>query len=164
MRRRLGILVAGLLLVTSVASAQLRGGWGFYSVRWATPTSFDGAFVFCRAWFRPNPYGDGANWSVDYPRADQNLMYRLSELTKTSVSRSPGGDYNHVVVGLTDPLLFHCPSVMMTEVGNLYFDPSEAAALRAYLEKGGGSLGRRFLGHDGLANLGERDRESAPVW
>src|SRR5262245_5197256 len=129
-----GFLVACLLLGASVAWAQFGQ---FYTVRWATEKSFDGSFNFCRIWFRPNPYGDGGGWSVDYPRADENLMYRLSELTKTPVSRGPDGSYNHVVIRLTDPLLFHCPFVMMTEVGNLYFDPAEATALRAYLEKGG---------------------------
>src|SRR5206468_2226986 len=38
---------------------------------------------------------------------------------------------------LTQPELSHCPFVMMTEPGGAYFDDSEAAALRAYLLKGG---------------------------
>jgi hypothetical protein len=40
-------------------------------------------------------------------------------------------------VRLTDPELFHCPLVMMTEPGGAYFDDQEAAALGKYLEKGG---------------------------
>ena len=35
--------------------------------------------------FPQNPNGDGGGWSVDYPRADINLMYRLSELTAAGV-------------------------------------------------------------------------------
>ena len=136
--RRLAVFSAVLVLVASVGWAQFRGGRNFVTVRWATPESYDGAFRFCRIYFRPNPFGgDGANWAVDYPRADQNLTFRLSELTKTPVTRGVLGDYNHVVLRLTDPLIYRCPFVMMTEVGNLYFDQAEAAALREYLDKGG---------------------------
>jgi hypothetical protein len=133
---RLGALSAIVLLAASGAWAQF-GGRQFRGIRWATPESFDGAFMFCRAAFRSQPYGDGGGWSVDYPRSDENLMYRLSELTTVQVSRGPDGSYNHVVVRLNDPLLFRCPFVMMTEVGAAFFDAEEVAALRAYLEKGG---------------------------
>ncbi len=87
--------------------------------------------------FRQNPNGDGGGWSVDYPRADINLMYRLSELTATSVSRDSHGDYQHLVFQLADAALFKCPFVMMTEVGALYLDDQEAARLREYLLRGG---------------------------
>ena len=51
--------------------------------------------MFCRIMFQQNPYGDGGGWSVDYPRADINLTYRLSELTLTSVSKDNHGNFNH---------------------------------------------------------------------
>jgi len=123
----------------SVALAQRRrGGFGrFGTVEFAKPSDFDGAFLFCRVVFRGNPYGDGANWSVDWPRADINLSFRLSELTTTLVSRNDKGEFNHVLVRLTDPEIFHCPFIMMTEVGNSFFDQAEAASLRTYLDKGG---------------------------
>ena len=134
---RLSACVACLALAASVVLAQ-RGFGNREPIRWAKPDDFDGAFMFCRVWFRPNPYGgDGGNWGVDYPRADTNLMFRFSELTTTLVSKDPGGGFRHVVLQLTDPLLFRCPFVMMTEVGNSYFDPAEVAALRTYLLKGG---------------------------
>ena len=81
--------------------------------------------------------GDGGNWSVDYPRADINLSIRLSELTRTRISRDSSGEPNHVLLRLTDDLLFQCPFIMMTEVGNTYFSPQEAERLREYLLKGG---------------------------
>jgi hypothetical protein len=108
-----------------------------YELRTPTADSFDGTFNFCRAWTNTNRYGDGGGWLVDYPRADINLSIRLSELTRTPVSRTPAGDPNHLVVRLTDEELFRCPFVMMTEVGSVYFDPDEAARLREYLVKGG---------------------------
>jgi hypothetical protein len=133
---RLGAFVVAVVLMASGAWAQF-GGRSLRGIRWAAPESFDGAFMFCRAAFRSQMYGDGNDWIVDYPRSDENLMYRLSELTKTPVSRGADGSYNHVVVRLTDPLLFRCPFVMMTEVGSAFFSPEEVAALRAYLQKGG---------------------------
>ena len=104
----------------------------------ASPESFDGGFNFCRIIFSQSPDGDGANWSVDYPRADINLSIRLSELTRTRISRDAAtGEPNHVLVRLTDDLMFQCPFIMMTEVGAAYFSPEEAARLREYLLKGG---------------------------
>ena len=84
-----------------------------------------------------NRNGDGGSWLVDYPRADINLSIRMSELTKTPVSRTSSGEPNHLVVRLTDDALFECPFLMMTEVGSVYFDEAEAKRLREYLEKGG---------------------------
>ena len=69
--------------------------------------------------------GDGGNWSVDYPRADINLSIRLSELTRTKSAATPSGEPNHVLLRLTDDLLFQCPFIMMTEVGNTYFSPQK---------------------------------------
>jgi hypothetical protein len=73
---------------------------------------------------------------VDYPRADENLSTRLSELTRTTISRDGDGQPNHVVLTLTDPLLFHCPFIMMTEPGDAFFDAAEAAHLRDLLKGG----------------------------
>jgi hypothetical protein len=74
---------------------------------------------------------------VDDPRADQNLTFRFSELTKVIVSRDVAGQYNHLVIDLNDPELYRCPFIMMTEPGGAYFDASEAASLREYLVRGG---------------------------
>jgi hypothetical protein len=135
-------VVAALLAVVSVAGwAEQRrggrGGGGLGYVQLAGPDSFDGAFQFCRVAFRGNRYGDGGGWGVDYPRADINLSIRLSELTDTRVSFDAQHEPNHLVVRLTDEAMFHCPFIMMTEVGAAFFDDAEAAALRAYLVKGG---------------------------
>jgi hypothetical protein len=88
-------------------------------------------------WFSYGSFGDGGGWGVDYPRADVNLSIRLSELTKTQISTTAAGEPNHLVVRLTDPALYQCPFVMMTEVGTAYFSPEEAQRLQDYLLKGG---------------------------
>jgi hypothetical protein len=137
-RRRLALVLVAMLAAVAVDGAQFRGGGRINEgIRRATPESFDGAFNFCRIQFRQNPSGDGNGWRVDYPRADENLSIRLSELTKTSISQDDDGEPNHFVLGLTDPLLFHCPFTMLTEPGGAYFDAAEAAPLRDYLLKGG---------------------------
>jgi hypothetical protein len=88
--------------------------------------------------FRPAMNGDGGNWSVDYPRADENLSIRLSELTKTPVGFDANAAPKHVLVSFTEPAaLSHCPFIMMTEVGSLDLDDQEAANLRDYLLRGG---------------------------
>mgnify|MGYP003577630523 CR=1 FL=1 len=133
--RIVGAAIVAVLLVAAGVEAQF--GRGRFNVRLATPEDYDGRFHFCRAWFRSAMGGDGGNWSVDFPRADINLSIRLAELTKTPVSERGELQPNHLVVRLTDDMLFQCPFVMMTEVGSVYFDEREAARLREYLLKGG---------------------------
>ena len=94
-------------------------------------------FTFCRIAFRQAYDGDGGGWGVDYPRADMNLPIRLSELTKAPVNFDSDREPNHVVIQATEPELFKCPFVMITEVGATFFDEQEALALREYLQKGG---------------------------
>lgn len=141
MRRRLTVAVVLAVCIAAAASAlaQRRRGFGFGApLRMASAESFDGRFNFCRIIFSQSRDGDGANWAVDYPRADVNLSIRLAELTRTQISRDPAtGEPNHVLLRLTDDLLFQCPFIMMTEVGAAYFSPQEAARLREYLLKGG---------------------------
>ena len=136
MSRRLlfGVLLATALLVAATVEAQRRG---FYGIRLASADSFDGRFNFCRVAFRSGFMGDGGGWGVDYPQADVNFSTRLGELTLTPISRTDGGAPNHVVLQLTDPLLFQCPFIMMTEVGSATLTEEEQRALRAYLLKGG---------------------------
>src|SRR5688572_5553141 len=101
-QRRMIALAAALMLLASTSAAQ-RGFFRRYD--FAKQDSFDGAFQFCRVWFRGAANGDGADWQVDFPRADSNLMTRASELTKTPISRLPDGEPNHLIIRLTQPEL-----------------------------------------------------------
>src|SRR5262245_25783103 len=89
------LVVVGVAATT--AAQRRRDGFGGVFARDGN-RAYDGAFRFCRIMFRQNPNGDGNGWSVDYPRADINLTYRLSELTTTIVSKDATGTYKNVVL------------------------------------------------------------------
>lgn len=135
------IAAAGTLSAFSSALPQRggrgRGGRGGGMAAINREWFYDGRYVFCRMAFREAPYGDGGSWYVDYPRADMNLPFRMGQLTTVPISRDSRGEPNHVIVTPSDPHLFECPIVMMTEVGSLYLSTEEAANLRTYLDKGG---------------------------
>jgi len=134
MRARIAAAALAVVLAASAVYAQFRGT----RFPMATADSFDGAFQYCRTMFRGIQGGDGGGWTTDYPDADLNFSTRLGELTKTPVSKDKRtGEPNHLIVPLTDPLLFRCPFIMMFEVGNFYIDDNEARLLREYLSKGG---------------------------
>jgi hypothetical protein len=143
-------LALAALVATASAQGFRRGNRFFQSVRSPTPESFDGSFNFCRIMFPRDYgfYGYGGSWQVDYPRADINLSIRLSELTKTRISRQSSGEPNHLVMDLSDPAIFNCPFIMMTEVGAAEIGPTEAAHLREYLLKGGFLWADDFWGSD----------------
>ena len=97
----------------------------------ATPGSFDGSWHLCRLAY------DGRGWATDYPDADYNFSTRLSELTKTPVSKKHDGEANPLIVRPSDDALFHCPWVMLWQAESLYFSEQDAARMRQYLLKGG---------------------------
>jgi hypothetical protein len=161
-RRLLGFIILIAVISTAQIAAQRRGFGGYYSIRRPTPTTFNGDFTFCRVAFRQAYDGDGGGWGVDYPRSDMNLPIRLSELSRAPVNLGQDGEVNHVVVTLTEPELFNCPFVMMTEVGAAYFDDDEAKALRNYLLKGGFLWADDFWGERAWAHWEREIRKVLP--
>ena len=152
LRRHLRIV--GVLLVVlaaaAVASAQrgrqrtFRGFWGRLAegpgvpARYPPPGFEDGAFTVCKIQYTSVRREDqGVGWATDYPYAGINLMTRLSELTKTPISKDDTGKPNYWVVRLTDDALFHCPFTIASDVGTMGLSDEEVAHLRAYLLKGG---------------------------
>jgi hypothetical protein len=134
-----GLLAAVLFAASAAAQERFWGGRRFGEPpRLPTADSFDGYFNFCRGMFVSSRREEGGQgWWTDYPGADINFSIRLSELTKTRVSRTRDNDPNHLVVRLTDPELYKCPFVEMEDVGTARFTDDEARALRQYLLKGG---------------------------
>ena len=139
------MVVASLLALglATAASAQW-GRWGRLNEGPGMPVRFppehfeDGGFSVCKMMYT-SVYSEpqGVGWSTDYPYAGINLMTRVSELTKTPISRDSRGQPNYWVVRLTDPALFQCPFLMAADVGTLEFRPDEVPRLREYLLKGG---------------------------
>jgi hypothetical protein len=148
MMRRRGTIVwtlAGIIaiLAASAAAVHAQRIWsGFYGrtpPKFATATTFDGNFHFCRALFTSDRR-EKQGWGTDYPGADINFSVRLAELTKMRVTLTHDGEEeipDAVVVRLTDDALFQCPFTLMEDAGTARFTDSERVRLREYLVKGG---------------------------
>ena len=132
-------LVAALAVTAGIGYGQqiFSGYYGSTPPRFPAPTSFRGAFNFCRVMFTSNRR-EKRGWDTDYPGADINFSIRLSELTRTRVTlQDKGGDPDHVVVRLTDEALFQCPFVLLEDAGTAVFREQEVPRMREYLLKGG---------------------------
>ena len=133
------VVVAVLLTAAGTGYAQriVSGFYGTAPPRPPTATSFRGAFTFCRVWFASDRR-EKRGWGTDYPGADINFSIRLSELTKTRVTRQiDSNDPEFVVVRLSDPELFQCPYLLFEDAGTMRLSRPEAAAFHDYLLKGG---------------------------
>lgn len=138
------LVLLGMLLVPSVAGAQNRAnsrGWGWRRAppRFPTPEIRQSRFfTFTRVLYQ-SVWREwmGHGWDTDYPDADANFMRRFSELTTGAVNTDPAGEFNHVVVQLSDDLLFEYPFIFMSDAGTAGFTPDDVEHLRAYLLKGG---------------------------
>jgi hypothetical protein len=136
-------IAASVALLLAVAAAGAQDFFPFRrmrdpSARFPTRDSFDGGFNFCRLMYNRvarEPGGQG--WWTDYPNADTNFSIRLSELTKTRISRAANGEPNHLVVRPTDDELFQCPFIIISDAGTAGFTDDEVIRLRQYLQKGG---------------------------
>jgi hypothetical protein len=139
--RRVFVPAMAVLLVALAAGAAYAQRFfreGSFATRFAPAAMPDGAFVICRlAYTQVRREESGIGWETDYPYAEINLTTRLSELTKTRVSRDTNGDPNYYVVRLTDDQLFNCPFLMASDAGTLGFTEAQAQRLREYLLKGG---------------------------
>ena len=130
--------VAVFVALAGAASAQRYFREGSFPARYAPHDMPDSSFIFCRLSYRSvRMEQSGIGWQTDYPYAEINLMTRLSELTRTRVSRDANLEPNHYVVRLTDDALFNCPFVMASDPGTLGFSEGELEPLRQYLLKGG---------------------------
>ena len=155
------ILVMGITTVSYAQRRGRRGGMAY--VKRPEHITWTSDFTFCRLAFNQAYDGDGGGWGVDYPRADMNLPIRLSELTKTPVNFDAQKEPNHVVILATEPELFKCPFVMMTEVGATGLSDEEARALRSYLQKGGFIWADDFWGEYAWAHWEREVRKVLPA-
>ena len=165
MRKRFAVAVVMAVFVAAATTSAQRGwgrgygrGEGGIPPRFAQPQDFDGDFQFCRLMYRQvRAHQRGLGWGTDYPDAEINFSIRLSELTKTRVSRSADNEPNHFVVQPTDAALYQCPFVIMSDAGSAGFTDDDVKALRSYLLKGGFLWADDFWGpwawHDFVAEI-----------
>src|SRR5215510_2187551 len=131
-------LAACLVALVGVAHAQRFFREGSYATRYAPAQMPDASFVVCRLAYRAvRAEVSGIGWQTDYPYAEVNLTTRLSELTKTRVSRDGNQRPNFYVVRPLDETLFNCPFLVASDAGTAGFREDEAERLRMYLLKGG---------------------------
>lgn len=129
-------LVAVLFVLASAAYALAQFGGRRVEGAQAPRLFPDGDFAICRlVYTEVRRYGQG--WRTDYPLGERNLSVRLSELTRTRVSRRRDGEPNHYLVRLSDDQLFSCPFLMAGDIGSIGLSEADAARLREYLLKGG---------------------------
>ena len=131
-------VLTAILAAAGVVQAQRYFREGSFAARWAPAQMPDSSFVICRVAYRSvRMEYSGIGWQTDYPYAEINLTTRLSELTKTRVSRDDSSQPNFYVVRLTDDQLFNCPITVMSDAGTIGIREDEADRLRTYLLKGG---------------------------
>jgi hypothetical protein len=137
------LLRAGVALA-AVATASLfaQERWGRRGDLMRTPTrieanaQYDGQFTFVRLNYTTMPggfwYRNQPAWSHGYPVAERNLMRILDALSTLAPKVDQVNSFS-----LEDPEIFRYPVLYIIEVGWWDMTDAEAAALRAYLDKGG---------------------------
>jgi hypothetical protein len=136
---------------------------GSFATRYAPAEMPDGAFVICRlAYASVRREESGIGWQTDYPYAEINLTTRLSELTKTRVSRDTNGDPNYYVVRLSDEQLFNCPIIVASDAGTIGFTEVHATRLREYLLKGGFLWADDFWGSEAWDHWADQIARALP--
>ena len=156
MRRPRAIILLALCgcLVAAGAFAQYRGGGrrgsrnpDYQNVdrgsvpKWDLDPQFKrDCFTFVRIKYRSTVDRTSYAWWTDYPDADLNFSWRLSQLTSMKVD--PDGK----VIDLTDDALFDYPFAVMSGVPAIQINDEEAAILRRYMLNGGFILVDDFWG------------------
>ena len=118
---------------------------------------YDSTGGFGESWYRYEGR-DWQRWETDYPRAENNLLLRLAELTSLRVNPAP------IVLRLTDRALFDYPFIFMSDVGWQRLSPRELTALERYLDRGGFLWVDDFWGDAEWENLEQNIGGLRPDW
>jgi hypothetical protein len=149
-------VVLAAVLAGAVLHGQERRGYR----GWRTDPEYDGRFTFVRLrWdsgFGGRFRGMSSAWDHDFPRAEQNLMAILKDLTLID-AHTEGG----LILTLDDPRLFHYPIADMWEPGFWTMTDEEAQRFREYLLKGGFAIFDDFE-HDQWNNFAAQMRRVMP--
>lgn len=123
-----------------------------------------GGFSFCRLLYdqvRREPGGQG--WSTDYPVSDGNFMTRLAQFTLVAINRWSEDEPGYVVVRATDPNLFRCPFLFVSDAGTMGLSDEEVDRLREFLAKGGFLWADDFWGERAWHNWEAQLRRILPA-
>lgn len=162
------LLLGSALLASATLGAQARGyGYGEGAgapLREGLPEKRAG-FTFCRLLYTSvRSEAGGLGWSTDYPGSDINFMIRLSQFTTTHISQWNDGQPGHAVVRPSDPTLFSCPFVIMSDAGTVGFDDTEVGRMREYLLKGGFLWADDFWGERAWAQFAAQVQRIIPEY
>jgi len=152
MKARLTTIVAALALGAVTLHAQggrpnrnfgydMRGVSGDYY----TPPDFagnplyDGRVTFVRIQYRGyEKFTDqGPGWSHDYPISETHFAKIMREITTTRPFVESGSIFGSAIIKMDDPRLFKYPVAYLSEPGGWHMTPTELAAFRKYVERGG---------------------------
>jgi hypothetical protein len=153
----MGLVTAAIVLavaVTALAQRRLFDEFGYGRAPAIHNIPYDGQFTFVRVKYDTAPGGYWAggrpSWVHGYPLAEENLMRIMDDISYLGARTD---DIN--VLSLDDPELCKYPIAYIIEVGWWTLTDREAAALRAYIQKGG------FVIVDDFKMLGWRGIDSA---
>jgi hypothetical protein len=157
--RLLALAACVCALLAAVPSAQRPPGSPVGRDAYRSDVEYDGRLTFVRLRWRSGSrrsYWSTA-WDHDYPRAEQNLSGIVRELTLADMR--PDGSR---VLTLDDPELMRHPIAFMWEPGFWELSDIEAAAFRAYLQKGGFAVFEDFDGPQQWSHFEEQMRRVLP--
>jgi hypothetical protein len=134
------ILVAAALICAAAVPAALVAQRRFFGGPGQEPVTsnipYDGRFTFARLRYTTGPggyyYRGLPAWAHGYSEAERNLMKIMKEVSDLDPHITESN-----VLAADDPDLCKYPVAYMTEAGFWEMNDHEAAALRAYLQKGG---------------------------
>jgi hypothetical protein len=134
--RKNPVLLALVLVLAAVAAALAQYGGPRGPFRERPNIPYDGRFTFVRVKYTTAPggywYGGWPAWGHGFPIAEQNLMNIMNEVSYLN----PHVDAINTIT-VDDPELFKYPIAYVIEVDWWAMTDAEAAALRAYILKGG---------------------------
>ena len=90
---------------------------------------------------------DWQRWETDYPQAEENLLFRLTQLTSLEVNPEP------ITLRLTDKKLRDHPFIFMSDIGWQRLSREEQNSLADYLDCGGFLWVDDFWGNAELKSL-----------
>ena len=142
-KKRIGVAAVLVVVLSSLAIAQFRGGGRRGGMR--TQQNLDVSkteFVFAR-W----SYASGSGWSHDYPAAEEHLNQIMSEATGLDVDR-----LSYLIIPMDSDEIFKYPFGYISEPGQMILSDQEVSNFREFIDRGG------FVMMDDFDNADQFDR------